>query len=61
LAAAVTSYESSDGRGLKLRLMDWGATWLSCQVPRQNGASPHGLREVLLGHAQPLDHWSARK
>ncbi|QPB42976.1 galactose-1-epimerase [Rodentibacter haemolyticus] len=31
-------------KGMCIKLMDWGATWLSCQIP-VNG----GLREVLLG------------
>lgn len=31
-------------KGMLIKLMDWGATWLSCQVP-VNGR----LREVLLG------------
>ncbi|BFU59405.1 MULTISPECIES: galactose-1-epimerase [Rodentibacter] len=31
-------------KGMRIKVMDWGATWLSCQVP-VNGE----LREVLLG------------
>jgi aldose 1-epimerase len=38
--------------------MDWGATWLSCRVPLPLSDSPGAQREVLLGHAQPLDHLS---
>jgi aldose 1-epimerase len=63
LAAAVSCFELSDGHGLTLQVMDWGATWLSCQVPLDAPAGPGPLqrekphtREVLLGHAQPLDH-----
>ena len=33
--------------GMTVTLMDWGATWLSCQVPLADGAP----REVLLGCA----------
>lgn len=38
--------------GLALRLMDHGATWLSCEVPMPDG----GRREVLLGCATPEDY-----
>ncbi|OOF48308.1 galactose-1-epimerase [Rodentibacter trehalosifermentans] len=31
-------------KGMRIKLMDWGATWLSCQVPVKDE-----LREVLLG------------
>lgn len=34
----------SNEKGMRIQLMDWGATWLSCKVPVQGG-----LREVLLG------------
>ncbi|WP_011199828.1 galactose-1-epimerase [[Mannheimia] succiniciproducens] len=34
----------SNKNGMKVQFMDWGATWISCQVP-VNGE----LREVLLG------------
>lgn len=34
-----------DAQGMELRLMDWGATWLSCRVPMPG----RGPREVLLG------------
>ncbi|MCL2894688.1 galactose-1-epimerase [Brenneria tiliae] len=34
--------------GMRVCLMDWGATWLSCQLPIQDG-----VREVLLGCASP--------
>lgn len=37
--------------GLRLQLMDWGATWLSCQVPLAGGRT----REVLLGCASVAD------
>jgi aldose 1-epimerase len=33
--------------GMQITLMDWGATWLSCQVP----LATDGKREVLLGCA----------
>ncbi len=33
-------------------LMDWGATWLSCQVPLPEGE----VREVLLGCTTPADY-----
>lgn len=36
--------------GMEIQLMDWGATWLSCQVPVDGE-----LREVLLG-CQPQDY-----
>lgn len=36
--------ELSHADGMRLTLMDWGATWLSCQVPLHGSA-----REVLLG------------
>ncbi len=56
-------FELSDGHGLVLQVMDWGATWLSCQVPLNAAPGPGPLqretskkREVLLGHAQPLHH-----
>jgi aldose 1-epimerase len=58
LAAAVTCYELSDGHGLQLTVMDWGATWLSCRVPLDNAGANDMPREVLLGHAQPQDHLS---
>lgn len=38
--------------GMSVVLMDWGATWLSCQVPLPGGAR----REVLLGCAAPADY-----
>ena len=41
-----------DGHGMRLQVMDWGATWLSCQVPLSDGSA----REVLLGHPAPMDH-----
>ena len=42
--------------GLKLDLMDWGASWLSCRVPMKDGAE----REVLLGCAD-FEGWFAQK
>lgn len=39
-------------QGFQVTLMDWGATWLSCQVPLQAG----GTREVLLGCQTPMDY-----
>jgi aldose 1-epimerase len=45
-------YELDDGAGLRVALMDIGATWLSCRLRLPQG----GEREVLLGHAQPQDH-----
>ncbi|OOF37706.1 galactose-1-epimerase [Rodentibacter heidelbergensis] len=50
-----TTFNAPDGRpyqlislqnekGMRIQLMDWGATWLSCQVPVKGE-----LREVLLG------------
>jgi aldose 1-epimerase len=38
--------------GLQITLMDWGATWLSCQLPLKSGAK----REVLLGCPTPADY-----
>ncbi|PWC13701.1 galactose-1-epimerase [Brenneria roseae subsp. americana] len=35
--------------GMRVCLMDWGATWLSCQLPMSGGE----IREVLLGCASP--------
>ncbi|PJG84499.1 galactose-1-epimerase [Conservatibacter flavescens] len=40
----------TNSHGMVIELMDWGATWLSCQVP-VNGE----LREVLLG-CRPQDY-----
>jgi aldose 1-epimerase len=37
--------------GLTLKLMDYGATWLSCYVPLADG----NMRETILGSARPLD------
>ncbi len=37
--------------GLTLKLMDYGATWLSCCVPLADG----NMRETILGSARPLD------
>ncbi|KAA8999880.1 galactose-1-epimerase [Affinibrenneria salicis] len=38
--------------GMQIMLMDWGATWLSCQLPLAGGE----MREVLLGCATPADY-----
>lgn len=35
--------------GMRVCLMDWGATWLSCELPLPEGE----VREVLLGCASP--------
>lgn len=43
-------YTLKNEGGMRVQIMDWGATWLSCQVP-VNG----NLREVLLG-CQPNDY-----
>jgi aldose 1-epimerase len=45
-------FELDDGAGLRVALMDVGATWLSCRLRLPDGAE----REVLLGHARPQDH-----
>lgn len=45
-------FELSDGAGLRVALMDVGGTWISCRLALPEG----GERELLLGHAQPLDH-----
>ena len=41
-----------DGQGLRLQVMDIGATWLSCTLALGAGVE----RELLLGHAGPADH-----
>lgn len=38
--------------GLQITLMDWGATWLSCQLPLVGGKR----REVLLGCPTPTEY-----
>ena len=38
--------------GLQIQVSDHGARWLSCVVPMAQGPR----REVLLGHARPVDH-----
>jgi aldose 1-epimerase len=43
-AAPIQRFSLDDGCGLRLELMDWGASWLSARL--------HG-RELLLGHATP--------
>ena len=45
-------FELDDGAGLRVALMDIGATWLSCRLRLPEG----GERELLLGHARPQDH-----
>lgn len=40
---------------IKLTLMDWGGTWLSCRV-----LVGEGEREVLLGHASVADYFSQK-
>ena len=52
-------FELRSADGLVLQVMDEGATWLSCRVPvapAGPAGGPPGLREVLLGHAQPQDY-----
>jgi aldose 1-epimerase len=39
--------------GLALQLIDWGAAWVSCQVPMDTGPA----REVLLGCGNPADYF----
>lgn len=46
----------ANGRGLEIRVMDQGATWLSCLVPLADGSR----REVLLGCCS-LDDYLAQK
>lgn len=43
-------YTLKNEGGMCVQIMDWGATWLSCQVPVNSN-----LREVLLG-CQPNDY-----
>lgn len=50
------TYLHIENEGLQLELMDWGATWLSCRVPMQDGSH----REVLLGCAR-LEDWFVQK
>jgi len=45
-------FELDDGAGLRVALMDIGATWLSCRLHLPDGSE----REVLLGHARPQHH-----
>ncbi|WP_116631093.1 galactose-1-epimerase [Pasteurella langaaensis] len=40
----------TNSQGMQVKIMDWGATWISCKVPVQGQ-----LREVLLG-CQPEDY-----
>ena len=44
-----------NGHGFRLALMDWGATWLSCQVPVSQMS-----REVVLGCQRLEDYLSQR-
>lgn len=37
-------FRLTNGQGMQIELMDWGATWLSCQIPVRGQK-----REVLLG------------
>ncbi|NDL62777.1 galactose-1-epimerase [Acerihabitans arboris] len=39
-------------QGMQITLMDWGATWLSCQLPLKSG----NKREVLLGCPSPEEY-----
>ena len=48
----INLYTLSNKNGMQLRFMDWGATWLSCQVPLASGE----LREVLLACDNMKDH-----
>lgn len=48
---ALNLIKLSHASGLKLDLIDWGATWVSCRVPVAGTE-----REVLLGHATLADH-----
>ncbi|MGR3808690.1 galactose-1-epimerase [Pasteurella testudinis] len=43
--------EISNANGMKIRLSDWGATWLSCRVPVKQQ-----LREVVLGCESVAQH-----
>ena len=43
----------SHASGMKLDLIDWGATWVSCRVPVAGVE-----REVLLGHATLADYFT---
>ncbi|MDP8169684.1 galactose-1-epimerase [Pasteurella skyensis] len=40
----------TNGNGMSIQVMDWGATWVSCKVPVNNQS-----KEVLLG-CQPQDY-----
>lgn len=48
--------ELSHDCGMRLTLMDWGGTWLSCLVPMPEGEP----REVLLGCAQVQDYFQQK-
>lgn len=51
----VKCFKLTNKQGANITLMDWGATWLSCQLPVQGK-----LREVLLGcQANEYDRQSA--
>ncbi len=49
---ALNLIQLSHASGLKLDLIDWGATWVSCRVPVAGVE-----REVLLGHATLADYF----
>lgn len=46
--------ELAHASGVRLTLMDWGATWLSCRV---DVGGPAGEREVLLGCGDLADYF----
>ena len=50
---ALNLIQLSHASGLKLDLIDWGATWVSCRVPVAGVE-----REVLLGHATLADYFT---
>jgi aldose 1-epimerase len=45
-------FRLSSGNGFEVTFMDWGATWLSCKIPLNNGQ----YRESLLRSATFADH-----
>ena len=49
---ALNLIQLSHASGLRLDLIDWGATWVSCRVPVAGVE-----REVLLGHATLADYF----
>ena len=52
---ALNLIQLSHASGLKLDLIDWGATWVSCRVPVAGVE-----REVLLGYAKLADYFTAQ-